>query len=218
MNAIYYRSYEEREPVEVRITPQGLAILSFPRRRPVDPHGRPCRRVEPSAVATGTAALASSEGSRPGRGPIYGYSEILRAMRENGSPAPVFETDDDRTSFLSVCPYVKRPTVRRPGKAPNKPPNMRPNKTPNHDAPQVTDHVGRLVAALTCEMSRSELQGLLWGSRIGPHFITSYLRPALEAVLIEMTLPTNQRAATSAIDEPRSARLGYGRPTGRRSA
>ena len=30
VNAIYHRSYEEREPVEVRITPQELAILSFP--------------------------------------------------------------------------------------------------------------------------------------------------------------------------------------------
>ncbi len=30
VNAIYHRSYEEREPVEVRITPQELAVLSFP--------------------------------------------------------------------------------------------------------------------------------------------------------------------------------------------
>ncbi len=30
VNAIYHRSYEEREPVEVRITPQELTILSFP--------------------------------------------------------------------------------------------------------------------------------------------------------------------------------------------
>ena len=30
VNAIYHRSYEVREPVEVRITPQELTILSFP--------------------------------------------------------------------------------------------------------------------------------------------------------------------------------------------
>ena len=30
VNAVYHRSYEEREPVEVRITPQELTILSFP--------------------------------------------------------------------------------------------------------------------------------------------------------------------------------------------
>ena len=30
VNAIYHRSYEVREPVEVRITPQELTVLSFP--------------------------------------------------------------------------------------------------------------------------------------------------------------------------------------------
>ena len=58
VNAIYHRSYEEREPVEVRITPQELTILSFPA-----PSGRSawktCRRVAPLAAATGTAASAS---------------------------------------------------------------------------------------------------------------------------------------------------------------
>ena len=29
-NAIYHRSYEEREPVEVRVTPEELLILSYP--------------------------------------------------------------------------------------------------------------------------------------------------------------------------------------------
>ena len=29
-NAIYHRSYEEREPVEVRITPEELLVLSYP--------------------------------------------------------------------------------------------------------------------------------------------------------------------------------------------
>ncbi len=30
VNAVYHRSYEIREPVEVRITPQDWVILSFP--------------------------------------------------------------------------------------------------------------------------------------------------------------------------------------------
>ena len=30
MNAIYHRSYEEREPVEVRITREELLVLSYP--------------------------------------------------------------------------------------------------------------------------------------------------------------------------------------------
>ena len=30
VNAVYHRSYEIREPVEVRITPEELIVLSFP--------------------------------------------------------------------------------------------------------------------------------------------------------------------------------------------
>lgn len=37
-------------------------------------------------------------------GRATGIPKILRAMRENGSPAPEFETDDDRASFLVRIP------------------------------------------------------------------------------------------------------------------
>ena len=30
VNAVYHRSYEIREPIEVRITPEELVVLSFP--------------------------------------------------------------------------------------------------------------------------------------------------------------------------------------------
>ena len=30
VNAVYHRSYQEREPIEVRITPEDLVVLSFP--------------------------------------------------------------------------------------------------------------------------------------------------------------------------------------------
>ena len=56
------------------------------------------------------------------------------------------------------------------------------------DTPQVTDQVEQLVAVLTGEMSRASIQaGLELKDR--PHFIESYLKPAVEAGLIEMTLP-----------------------------
>lgn len=56
------------------------------------------------------------------------------------------------------------------------------------DTDQVTDQVEQLVAVLTGEMSRASIQaGLELKDR--PHFIESYLKPALEAGLIEMTLP-----------------------------
>ena len=58
VNAIYHRSYEEREPVEVRITLQELTILSFPGADRLSVW-KSCRPVGRSASVTGTAASAS---------------------------------------------------------------------------------------------------------------------------------------------------------------
>ena len=53
---------------------------------------------------------------------------------------------------------------------------------------QVTDQVEQLAIALTREMSRTELQMALQ-LRHRRHFTTAYLKPALKAELVEMTLP-----------------------------
>ena len=100
VNAIYHRSYEEREPVEVRITSQELTILSYP---------GPDRSIRMEDLQTGRAISRRYRNRRIGEflkeldlaeGRSTGIPKILRAMRENGSPAPILETDDDRTSFL----------------------------------------------------------------------------------------------------------------------
>ena len=205
VNAIYHRSYEQREPVEVRITPQELTILSFPGAD---------RSIRMEDLQTGRAISRRYRNRRIGEflkeldlaeGQSTGIPKILRAMRENGSPAPVFETDDDRTSFLVRLPVHEAAHSPPPGQGAEQDTAQDTEQDTEHDGPQVTDHVGRLVAALNCEMSRSELQAAL-GLTHRPHFITSYLRPALEAVLIEMTLPDkptsrHQRYRRTAVGE-----------------
>ena len=102
--AIYHRSYEVREPVEVRITPQELTVLSFPgadrsiRMEDLQTGGAISRRYRNRRIGEFLKELDLAEGR------ATGIPKILRAMRENGSPAPVFETDDDRTSFLVRLP------------------------------------------------------------------------------------------------------------------
>ena len=110
VNAIYHRSYEEREPVEVRITPQELTILSFPGAD---------RSIRMEDLQTGRAISRRYRNRRIGEflkeldlaeGRSTGIPKILRAMHKNGSPAPVFESDDDRTWFLVRLPVHE--TVR----------------------------------------------------------------------------------------------------------
>ena len=214
VNAIYHRSYEEREPVEVRITPQELTILSFPGAD---------RSIRMEDLQTGRAISRRYRNRRVGEflkeldlaeGRSTGIPKILRAMRENGSPAPVFETDDDRTSFLVRLPVREAAHSPPPGQGAEQATEQDTGQVTEHEteqdtehgAPQVADHAGRLVAALTGEMGRSELQAALRLTH-RPHFVTSYLRPALEAGLIEMTLPDkptsrHQRYRRTAAGEP----------------
>ncbi len=63
---------------------------------------------------------------------------------------------------------------------------------------EVTAEVRRLVGVMRGEMKRSEIQRAL-GLKHEDHFREAYLRPALEAGVIEMTIP----------DKPRSSRQKY---------
>ncbi|MDE0229391.1 MAG: putative DNA binding domain-containing protein [Bryobacterales bacterium] len=176
VNAIYHRSYEEREPVEVRITPQELTILSFPGAN---------RSIRMEDLQMGRAISRRYRNRRIGEflkeldlaeGRSTGIPKILRAMHGNGSPAPLFESDDDRTWFLTRLPVHEQARSEPSGQ-------VTPQATP-----QVTPQVKQLVAALAGEMSRSQMQATI-GIRDRNYFTTAYLRPALEAGLIEMRLP-----------------------------
>lgn len=173
MNAVYHRSYEEREPIEVRITPDELVVLSFP---------GPDRSIRMEDLRAGRAISRRYRNRRIGEflkeldlteGRSTGIPKILKVMKDNGSPSPRFETDEDRTSFLirlTVHPKVAR-----------------------ENAPQVTPQVERLIAVVEGEMTRSELMdALLLKDRM--HFSRDYLQPALQTDLLEMTIPDKPRS------------------------
>ena len=103
-NAIHHRSYEELKPVEVRITREEFLVLSFPgvdrsiRMEDLRQGKAVCRRYRNRRIGEFLKALDFAEGRSTG------VPKILRAMRNNGSPPPSFETDDDRTWFLVRLP------------------------------------------------------------------------------------------------------------------
>lgn len=104
VNAVYHRSYEEREPIEVRITPEEIAILSYP---------GPDRSINMADLRVGKAVTRRYRNRRIGEflkelelteGRATGIPKIIRAMKDNGSPEPAFESDEDRISFLVRLP------------------------------------------------------------------------------------------------------------------
>ncbi len=175
VNAVYHRSYEEREPVEVRITAEDLVVLSFP---------GPDRSIRLEDLRTGKAISRRYRNRRVGEflkeldlteGRSTGIPKILRVMKENGSPPPEFDSDEDRTFFMIRLPVHERAT-KSAGK-----------KVTTEVTTEVTPEV-KLANALKGEMSRRSLREAL-GLKNDEHFRKAYLLPALEQGLIAYTIP-----------------------------
>ena len=102
VNAVYHRGYENRSPVEVRVFPCRMEIISYP--GPLPPLSREninnehvsSRLYRNRRVGDFLKELRFTEG----RG--TGFPKMRRALKANGSPKVVFETDGDRTYFMTV--------------------------------------------------------------------------------------------------------------------
>lgn len=100
-NAVYHRAYDEREPIEVRIENDRIEIVSFP---------GPDRSITLEGLKTYRVSNRRYRNRRIGdflkelhltEGRNTGFKKILDALENNGSPKPEFETDEDRTYFIS---------------------------------------------------------------------------------------------------------------------
>ena len=101
-NAIYHKGYNEREPIEVRVHPDRIEILSHPGAdRSITIDGLKNyrvfnRRYRNRRIGEFLKELHLTEGRNTG------FGKILRALENNGSPKPIFETDEERTYFATT--------------------------------------------------------------------------------------------------------------------
>lgn len=101
-NAVYHKGYNEREPIEVRVLPDRIEIVSHPGAdRSITMEGLKNyrvfnRRYRNRRIGEFLKELHLTEGRNTG------FGKILRALEKNGSPKPIFETDDERTSFAAT--------------------------------------------------------------------------------------------------------------------
>eukprot|EP01136_Pigoraptor_vietnamica_P034014 Opistho-1_new@97515 len=104
VNAVYHKSYEQREPIEVRIQSDCIQILSYP--GPLPP-------IKIDDLNQGSVLARTYRNRRIGdffkelqltEGRGTGIPKIHRAMKRNGSPPPIFETDADNNYFLTTLP------------------------------------------------------------------------------------------------------------------
>ena len=177
-NAVYHRAYDIREPIEVRISPEEIVILSYP---------GPDRSVRLDQLRLGRAVPRRYRNRRIGdflkelditEGRSTGIPKILRVMSRNGSPPPEFEFDEDHSYFLVRLPVHPQGRQTSPGTT---------EATPQV-APQVTPQVSKLAAALYGEMSAAEVMKAV-GIKDRVHFREAYIQPALRSEFVEMTIP-----------------------------
>ena len=116
-------------------------------------------------------------------GRATGIPKILRAMRQNGSPLPEFDFDEDHSYFqvrLPVHPEVRMIDVLDTG-------------------PQGTEQVQRLITAIGGrEASTREIMEMM-GLQHRPTFLYDFLQPAINMGFVAMTYP----------DRPRSSKQHY---------
>lgn len=103
-NAVYHRSYESQQTIEVNVRPKQLEILSYPGALPP---------ITPAVLTQQRVVARDYRNRRVGdflrelhltEGRATGLPKIRRAMQTNGSPPPVFTMDDAQAYFLTTLP------------------------------------------------------------------------------------------------------------------
>ncbi len=202
VNAVYHRSYEVREPIEVRILPDRITIASYP---------GPDRSIKIEALAVGNFVARRYRNRRIGEflkelklteGRGTGIPIAIKAMDENGSPQPNFETDDENSYFVATLPIHSQATS---------------GVSAGVESPALTPEVMDFLNAKAIDLliycftprSRTEIQIRLQLKDV-KHVRERYIYPLLSAKLIIMTDPEhplspNQRFKTTKVGTNASA-------------
>ncbi len=103
-NAFYHRSYDLDNPIEINCFPDRIEVLSFP--GPLPPVTKAvlkqkrvvARNYRNRRVGDFLKELKLTEGR------ATGFPTIYNSMQQNGSPIPIFDTDDKYSYFLALLP------------------------------------------------------------------------------------------------------------------
>jgi len=174
-NAVYHRNYELPDPIEVRILPTSIEIISY---NGVDPSIKPsefeagrvrARRYRNRSIGAFLKELKLTEG----RG--TGIPTILNTMKENGSPAPIFDINDpERNHFIVEIPIH--------------------TAFSDHVSDRVSDQVsGQIISIITYCTSPKSKQEILTFLGLKKHTdnFKRHIQPLIEKGYIDYTVKEN---------------------------
>lgn len=114
-----------------------------------------------------------------------GTGDIIKHCLAAGLKEPKFVQDDIFKIIL-----WRKPTI---GQATDHDTDYDTDHDTDHDKMVIGDLVKKLMTAIVGEMSRTELQAKIGIAHV-PHFMESYLNPALEMGIIEKTIPDKPKS------------------------
>jgi len=206
VNAVYHRSYEQREPVEVRINPDGIEIVSYPgpdasiRVEALNGDRIVARRYRNRRIGEFLKELDLTEGR------CTGIPTIREAMSENGSPPAKFSTDDGRTYFLVELPvHPQMPGVGQGHEEAH-------HKAHDEAHDELTDTESRVLNFLSSlPQSRPEIAAYLGLKSRSGHLYKaiSHLR---NLELIELTIPGKPQSRNQKMRITELGRASLSRP------
>ena len=103
-NAVYHKSYQLHEPITVTVTPEKMEILSLPgpdwsiTNENLENRILVSRRYRNRRIGEFLKELDIVEGRNTG------VPLIIQSMQKNGSDLPIFETDEERSYFVTILP------------------------------------------------------------------------------------------------------------------
>jgi ATP-dependent DNA helicase RecG len=101
-NAVYHKNYEEREPIKVNILADKMEIISHGGAMPpiTKDDFKKDRIITMKYLNRRIGDFLKELHLTEGKG--TGIPKIKRAMKNNGSDEPIFETDESRTYFVTI--------------------------------------------------------------------------------------------------------------------
>jgi ATP-dependent DNA helicase RecG len=103
-NVLYHKSYDDSNPIKIRINLDSIQVYSLEGPMPplrADDLKMPrvvSRNYRNRRIGDILKELDITEGRSTG------FPKIYNALRKNGSPEPIFETDDNNSYFLATIP------------------------------------------------------------------------------------------------------------------
>ena len=193
-NAVFHKSYEIGNPIEIQIWPNRIEILSFP--GPVPP-------VTAKILAENRRIVARDYRNRRvgdflkelhlTEGRSTGFPTIYKALEDNGSPPPQMETDEQCTYFLTVL-QVNEDFIELidSNQASNQQSDYVSDQESDQESDEVTVNERKILAY--CKVPKSSAEIL---SRLGlSNHTTNYRRhidPLLKKHWLKMTNPDNPK-------------------------